>query len=138
MVFNTTSKASMDAFNGVPATGIPPAIGEIMLRPSRMKLLVLCTTQSSWRVTGQGQHMAKKVRLFVHRDSPARRGRHHCQYGREACGNGVLPRWCTVIIRPLQDANRYDSAQDTHYQWSRGMKSNGKCARVSQNGSNAA
>jgi len=50
MLFNTTSKTSMDAFNGVPATGIPPAIGERMLRPSRIILLALCITELSWRV----------------------------------------------------------------------------------------
>jgi len=63
----------------------------------------------------RGQKMARKVRLFVHRNNraPTHRPRHHCQYGREACGNGVFR--CTVTIRPLQQANGYDFAQDIHY-----------------------
>ena len=40
----------MDAFNGVPATGITPAIGEKTLRPSRMTLVALYMTESSWMV----------------------------------------------------------------------------------------
>jgi len=63
---------------------------------------------------GQNQQVARKVRPFAHRNSgPTHRDRHSCQYGREASGNGVLR--CTVIIRPLQDANGYDFAQRTHY-----------------------
>ena len=50
MLFNTASKVSMDPFNGVPATGIAPAIGERTLRPSRMTSVALCRTEPSWMV----------------------------------------------------------------------------------------
>lgn len=54
--------------------------------------------------------MARKVRLFVHRNrGPTHRGRHR----RDDCGTGMFR--CTVAIKPLQDANGYDFAQDTHY-----------------------
>lgn len=47
MPFNTTSKASMDPFNGVPATGIAPATGEMKVRAGRMKLLARCMNDFS-------------------------------------------------------------------------------------------
>ncbi len=58
--------------------------------------------------------MARKDRLFVHRNGvPTRRARHECRDGREACGNGVFRD--TVTIRALQEANGYDFSQDIHY-----------------------
>jgi hypothetical protein len=54
MPFNTTSKASMDAFNGVPATGNAPAIGERTLRPSRAALLARVKKRSFWGVEVEG------------------------------------------------------------------------------------
>jgi len=63
---------------------------------------------------GRRQKMARKVRLVVHYNRGlTHRGGHDCQYGGEACGNGVFR--CTVTIRPLQEANGYDFAQDIHY-----------------------
>lgn len=65
MLFNTTSKASIEAFNGVPATGIPPAIGERTLRLSRMTLLDFCIKESSWRVEVSRRIMVRDVCLFT-------------------------------------------------------------------------
>jgi len=114
----------MDAFNGVPATGIAPAIGERKVRPCRTTLLGRCLTP--WRVK-VNRWLGRSDCLFTVTGSRVvEAGTNVGRVERPVAVTGVfrytvayshsnLDDISLVMIRPLQEANGYDFAQDMHY-----------------------
>ena len=135
MVFNTTTKASMDAFSGVPATGIAPTIGERTLRPSRMTLLALCIAEPSWRVKVSRWPGRSDYLFTVTGVRHIEAGTVETTAALECFGvRSLLNRF---RMRMGMTLPRIPIMWERSDQWSRKM-SKEQCARISKNGSKAA